>query len=250
MATLSIVDNHDGTFTATCSGATDIAGNSATPVSATYSVIAPIVNLATTGKNSNPNNSIMATVGSAGASVGDTVNVAVAVGTFSGAVGCTDSEGNIYTVVLDNNTGNGRLFVCSSLLTHALGAGDTVTAKYPGFSGVSAITVNSISSLVSLGSVDASAITSGNSSGPNSGPVSTSKAADVLFGVIANNSTPTFTAGGGYTAVGQVAAGSGSGKVTISPEYDLVSQTGSYSATGTLSAGQFWRAGIIAYKGT
>ena len=78
---------------------------------------APPRRVAGTSQSVNPNRTITATVTEpGGVSAGETVVVSVATGTFAGAVGCTDSKNNIYTVVADKNTGNGRLFVCTSKL--------------------------------------------------------------------------------------------------------------------------------------
>ncbi len=203
--------------------------------------------VATNTKNANPNNNIVATVGATGIATGDTANVSVATGTFAGATGCTDSKGNTYTVAADRNSGNGRLFVCTAHLGTALAAGDTITATYPGFSGISVVRVNAISGYDTNGTVLAANSVSGNSASPNSGNITTSGPA-VLFGVVANGNTPTFTPGANYTLIGQVSGGSGSSKRTISPEFRIVSSGGTYSATGTISnGGQFWQATIVGY---
>jgi len=211
----------------------------------------PIVNgptvsaVATNSRSASGNNTITATA-TTGVPAGQTVTVAVATGTFAGTVGCTDAKGNSYAVVADKNTGNGRLFVCSAAVTTTLSPGDAITATYPGFSGVSVISVNAFADLAT-GSTDLSAVNSGNSPNPTSGPVTTTHANEVIFGVIAHNSTPTITPGAGFTVVGAASGGSGSGKRTLTPEYQIVSTTGTYAATATLSAGQQWRAAIVTY---
>jgi hypothetical protein len=143
--------------------------------------------------------------------------------------------------------GPGRLFVCSARLGTALGAGDTVTATYCSFNGLSLISVNAISALASSGVVDATASEAGNDASPDSGAATTTSAAAVLFGAIAHRDTPTFSPGQGYTLVGAVSDGVGNDRRTLSPEYRLVSQTGSYAATGTLSSKQARQAAVIAY---
>ena len=167
----------------------------------------------------------------------------MATGTFAGATGCTDTKGNAYTVVADRNTGNGRLFVCSGALGTPLSPGDTVTATYPRFSGLSVVSVNAITA----GTVDQTSTASGNSAAPNSGTVTTTQPLEVVFGVVAHNSVPAFTPAAGFTAVGAVTGGTGSGTRTLTPMYRLTTATGSHAAAGTLSGGQQWRAAVVTY---
>lgn len=211
-------------------------------------LVGPAVYPVTTNTRSiSGNNSVSATVGTTSIPAGDTATVSVATGTFAGAVGCSDSKGNTYTVAADRNTGTGRLFVCTSHLSIALTGGDTVTATYPGFSGLSVMSVNAIATFASGGTILAAASASGNSAAPNSGNITVGGPA-VLFGVINHNSTPIFTPDPSYTLVGQVSGGSGSGMKTVSPMFKIVTTAGSYNASGTISnGGQFWRAAIIGY---
>ncbi|GIH10339.1 hypothetical protein Rhe02_84060 [Rhizocola hellebori] len=209
--------------------------------------VTPMYNVAVNTKAANPNNSISATA-TVEVPSGDTVTVSVATGTFAGAVGCGDSKGNTYTLVADKNTGNGRLFVCSATLTTPLTIGDSVFATYPGFSGLSVISVNAIPAAVTDGAVDQTSTNAGNNPNPHSGNVTILHPTELLFGVVAHNSTPTFTAGAGFTVIGAITGGTGSGTKTITPQYMPVTATGTYAATGTLSSSQQWRAAIITYQ--
>ncbi len=210
---------------------------------------APVYAASTNSRSTSGNNSITATIGTTGIPAGDTVAVSVATGTFAGAVGCSDSKGNTYSVAADRNSGQGRLFVCTSHLATALTAGDTITATYPIFSGISLVSVNGIAAFASSGVVTAAKSANGNSPTPNSGTI-TVGGPTVLLGIVAHNSTPILTPGSGYTLVGQVSGGTGSSKRTLSPEFQVVSTAGSYSANATISSGgQFWQAAIVAYAG-
>lgn len=204
-----------------------------------------VYNVATSSRAASGNAIVTATLAAASARAGDTLIVAVATGTFAGPVGCVDSGGNAYTVVADRNTGNGRMFVCSAHLTAALTPGDTISATYPGFSGVSVISANVATSVVA---VDQTSISSGNTNSPNSGSVTTSSGHELVFGVIAHNSTPTFAPGAGFTTVGAASGGSGSGMRTLSPEFRFVTTAGAYAAHGSLSSGQQWRAAVVTYR--
>jgi hypothetical protein len=248
-ATLTTGNDGNGHYTATCTGGIDVAGNTAPPVTIAYTAVAAVRAVATNSRNTVSNNSLTAAVPTGGGvAAGDTVAVAVATGTFAGTAACTDTQNNTYTVVADRNTGNGRTFVCTAHLTHALAAADVITATYPGFSGLSLISVDAISALATNGTPDAATSGSGNSAAPAAGPVTTSTAGELLFAVIGHGSTPTLTPGPGYTAVGAFSAGTGSGRRTLTPEYMFAGPAGSYTATATLSAGQFWQAAIIAFR--
>jgi hypothetical protein len=242
-----VVDNGDATFTASCDNGQDTAGNHASAI-ATYTVVPAVYGAATNTKAISGNNAITATITTTPIPAGHTITVAVATGTFAGAVGCADNRGNTYTVVADRNTGNGRLFVCSATAATTLTAGDTVTATYPGFSGLSVISVNAISDAVSTGTVGQTVTSAGNNAAPNSGSVTTTHPYEAVFGVIAHNSTPVLTLGAGYTTVGAVSGGSGSGMRTLTPMFRLAATPGTYAAAGTLSAGQQWRAVAVTYS--
>lgn len=216
---------------------TERAAFDVTPAIAVYTV-------ATATKATSTNQSIAATA-TVGVPAGDAVTVSVATGTFAGAVGCADTRGNAYTVVADRNNGSGRLFVCSGTAATALQPGDVITATYPKFSGLSVASVNAITG---ASVVDQTSTGSGNNPNPSSGSVTTTHATEVVFGAVAHNSVPTFTPGPGLTAVGAVTGGSGSGARTVTPEYMVVTTTGSYPATGTLSGAQQWRAAVVTFR--
>jgi uncharacterized delta-60 repeat protein len=205
--------------------------------------------VSTNTRSTSGNTNVVATVGTTGISAGDTATVSVATGTFAGAVGCSDSKGNTYSVSVDRNSGQGRIFVCTAHLTNALTTGDTITGMYPVFSGISVVSVNAISAFASNGTVTATSSANGNSATPNSGNIAVA-GPTVLLGVIGHNSTPTLTPGSGYTLVGQVSGGTGSSKRTLSPEFQVVSNPGSYNANATISnGGQFWQAAVVGYSG-
>jgi hypothetical protein len=200
-------------------------------------------------RNSSTNNSLAAAL-TGPAAVGDTVVVAVATGTFAGPVGCTDPKNNSYHLVADKNTGNGRLFLCSAAVTTALTAGDTISATYPGFSGLSMASVTAITGPTNPGNVAAASTSSGSGTTVNSGAITPPAAPAVIFGVLVNNGTATFTPSSQYTTLGAVSAGTGSGKKTITPVYAIATTAAPYDLTGTLSGSGFWQSAITAYLAT
>lgn len=227
---------------------TDTAPIGANTFTTATSFMSFVKTVGTATRSSSGNSSVTITVASAGVAAGESIIVAVTASTFSGAVGCSDTKGNSYSVDADV-IGAGRLFVCSAHNVTALTSSDTITATYPGFSGVSTASANEFSGLAPAGAVDRTSTASGNSANPSSGTTgTTTQASELLFGAIAYNSTPTFAAGAGYTVQGQVTGGSGAGQKNLYPEYQIVSTTGSYAATGTLNPGQQWWAAIVTYK--
>jgi len=220
-------------------------GNEAT---ATSFGVRFVQTVGTATQSSSSNSSITITVPAAGVAAGDSIIVSVTAGTFAGAVSCSDTKANSYTIDADI-TGAGRLFVCSAHNVTALASGDTITASYPGFSGVTTASANEFSGIAPTTPADKVSTAAGNNPSPSSGSTATTtQANELLFGAIAHNSTPTFAPGSGYNLAGQVIGGSGSGQKTNSPEYRIVSATGSYAADGTLSSGQQWQAAIVTYK--
>jgi len=219
-------------------------------VAANFVPTPPVRFVTGNARNVNPNNNITATVGADGVAKDDTVVVSVATGTFNGAIGCHDTEGNTYVPVADRNGGSGRLFVCASTLTTALSSGDIITATYPGFSGLSVMSVDAISASVTTGALDGTPSTASGSNPPvNSGNITTTHAPDVLFAAVAHSNVSTFSAGAGYTVVGEFSGGSGAGKRTVSPMFQIVNSTGTFNATGTLSGSGFWQAALIGFQG-
>jgi hypothetical protein len=217
----------------------------ATQASATPPITAHVVG--GFGQSVNPNSKIDAPVTEFVES-GHTLVVSVATGTFNGSVECHDKTGvNPYTVVADRNTGNGRLFVCVGHVLAPLGVGDLVTATYPGFSGVSAISVVEFDGALSADSDDAS---TGFGSNPpvNSGSLCLD-GGYLLFGVAANTNVSTFDADSPWLDLTPTqSGGGGAAKRTLTPEWQPFQFGGcsNKALTGHLSGSGFWQAAIIA----
>jgi glucose/arabinose dehydrogenase len=195
------------------------------------------------------NTSITIPVPAGGVAAGHAVLLAATVGTFAGAVACRDSKGNVYSVDADIR-GTGRVFVCSARNIVALVPGDTITATYPGFSGISAASASEFSGLSTVGP---SATKSGNSAVPSVSLSAT--AGDVVFGAVTYGSTPTFTVGCGspppderFTLMGEVSGGTGSGRKSLEPEYVVAPMPTSYNVCGTLTAPRPWLAAAVVYR--
>ncbi len=190
------------------------------------------------------NTSLTIGVAASGVAAGHSVIVAVTAGTFGGAVACSDTKGNVYSVDADV-TSVGRLFICFAGNVVALTGADRITATYPGFSGVTVATASEFAGIVAI---DQKRAATGNSTAPNSGPVTTTHASELIFGAFAHNSTPNLTPGCGMSGISKVVVGSGGGRKTIDPGWQIASATGTYSNCGTLSpSGQWWQAEIVTY---
>jgi hypothetical protein len=193
------------------------------------------------------------------ADAGSVIVVSVATGTFQGTVGCTDNTNgtspstNVYTVVADKNTGNGRLFVCVSKLTKGYNevADPTVTGTYPQFSGGSVIRVVAFTNATSVVGIQSST-GAGSNPAVNSGTICVT-GRHFLFGVVANGNVSTFTADSPWVPLDSPppadrnSVGSGAGKRTLTTAYQLVDPylCTDYSLTGSLSGSGFWQAAIV-----
>ena len=198
-----------------------------------------VTTIGTAVRSSSGNASLPIVPGSTVAA-GDTVVVAVTVGSFAGPVGCSDTKGNVYSVPADIRT-TARLFICSSRIVVALTPSDRISATYPAFSGITTASASEYSGVSSAG---ASQATSGSSVSPSA---TTTLAVDgLVFGAVTYTSTPTLAARCPGTIMGPVSMGTGSGKRSL---YTLYRQAppGSASICGTLSASRPWLAAAVAY---
>ena len=218
-------------------------------VAATFVPTAPVRRVGGTSQSVNPNKSITATITEPDVNVGDTLVVSVATGTFTTTPPtCSDSKNNSYTVRADKNTGNGRLFVCTSTLTTSLAQNvDSVTASYPGFSGTSVISVVDISSSATSGWDAGPGVSTNSGSNPpvNSGNI-TAGSGQLLVGVVANGNVSSFTSTGSWIQLPPDSGGSGAGKRTLSPVWQFAAG-GPTAVTGNLSGSGFWQAAILAF---
>src|SRR5206468_4753386 len=105
----------------------------------------------------------------AGASLGNTVIVTFSMLPLSGAVSCSDSRGNTYSNdadVMNGVSGSGigvRTVICSTTVTNALGASDTITITHPLVT-ARAISATEFSGIDTSASLDRTATNTG--SGP------------------------------------------------------------------------------------
>jgi hypothetical protein len=172
-----------------------------------------------------------------GVAAGHRLVAAAAIGTYRGAVTCSDSRGNAYSI--DGRASANNLFVCSAYTTTALQPGDTITLTYPSYSGMSQATAFDFVGIAPVtpgngAAIGASTSTTVVSVNP---ALATSNANDLLFGAVGSNGT--FAGGYGFTGL-QPNAGLGAA-------YRIVTSTGSFAPFGAVGSGA-WRSVLVAYR--
>jgi cysteine-rich repeat protein len=225
------------------------------PASEAAGAIAFVTNVGTNG-NTTTGSTIAVTVAAGGVAVNNTVIVAFAMDPATGAVTVADTRGNTYTSNADVSNGSGtngvRTVVLSTRLTTALLAGDTITVTHPSVA-ARAVSVNVFSGLAGASVLDRTATGTGTSTAPATpATAATTQADELLIGAmgVETGSTETFTLGASYiTGTNRSSsAGTAAANITIDPEYRIVAATGTYTATGTLSASRAWAAAIATYR--
>jgi len=157
----------------------------------------------------------------------------------------TDSMGNTYQLAVGPTQVAGTLsesiYYAKNVVAAAAGA-NTVTVGFNTGASFPDIRIVEYAGIDPVNPVDVVKAATGRSSTSNSGTVTTTNAADLLVG--ANMVvTSTSAAGSGYTL-----------RVKTNPDGDIeedrvVSATGSYSATASLSGGGAWVMQLVAFRG-
>ncbi|MGH7875608.1 MAG: beta strand repeat-containing protein [Candidatus Binatia bacterium] len=200
--------------------------------------------------------SLAITVPASGVAVGNRAIVTIALNPSSGTVACSDTGGNSYAV--DRNVANGsgtsgvRTVILSAQVATALVSGNTITCTHPSVT-ARALSANEFSGLATTATLDKVASATGNNTAPFSGATTTTaQASELLIGGIGveGPTTETFTAGASYATVARAgtSGGTAANNITINPEYRIVSATGAYSASGTISTSRKWATAIVTYK--
>jgi len=155
----------------------------------------------------------------------------------------TDSIGNTYAVaaapVVQTGTASQAIYYAKNIAAAAAGA-NTVTVNFNVAARHPDIRIAEYSGVDPLNPLDASVGAQGNTATSDSGPVATTNANDLLIGANVVQSTSTGP-GTGYTSRG----------ITVDGdilEDQVVSATGSYSATATLDKVQLWIMQMAAFR--
>jgi len=202
------------------------------PLSQALGQIALVKNLGTNGARNL--NGTLAINASGAVAVGNTVIVSFAMDALGAETGvsCADARGNSYGVDAAETVGSGatgaRVVVCSSILTTALVANDTVTVTHPTQLLTNVAKATSVTEFSGLAGADRVKTATGNDTAPTSADLSspTSQPAELLLGATAVNALESaISIPVPYTALPERQSGA-SNEVTIAPEYQIVSVAG------------------------
>jgi hypothetical protein len=196
------------------------------------------------GQSSCGATSATVTVPAAGVAAQNTVILRLALsGTTAAAVSATDSRGNAYTVDSDVLNVTQRVVVLHARITTALTSGNTITVNFPLSTG-SGLVVDEFANVAS-GAADASGTGTGISASP-SAPVTVPSAPDLLIGAVSSTGQLTATQPSGFTAL--TAQRLACGPTTNVGGRRLVTTTGAFSYSPTLSGLGTWAAAVVAYR--
>lgn len=191
--------------------------------------------------------SLVITVGASGVGSGHSILIGGAAGGTAVISSVSDSKGNTYAV--DKTQLNGTSITASIASAHnvaALANGDTITVNFSGSQNV-AVCAFEVSGLKSSGAFDQAAGGANTGTSPaTSATATTAQADELLWGVVAYQSTSTWTQGSGYTD-GPTDASTTTVR-TLHTEYRVVAATGTYIADGAMGTSRAWAAAIATYK--
>jgi Dictyostelium (slime mold) repeat len=206
-------------------------------------------------RTSTLNSSMTAPVPSSGVAAGDSVIVALQVGTLGGAVTCSDSINGSYDTDVISTPGVAGIAILSKHNVAALGFGDSITCSYPTFNGASSMTAYEFAGLETVSPLDQTAQSLSASAGAASSGLtaSTSQARELVFGFFWLPSvTQTFvpaTSGGNplenpYDPAWAQPFASGTQKTM----YRFVGSIRQFEANGTVVGVGGWLAQVATYR--
>jgi Abnormal spindle-like microcephaly-assoc'd, ASPM-SPD-2-Hydin len=175
---------------------------------------------------------------------GNWIAVCVRAGAVNEAISVSDSAKNAYKEALQSNqTSDGftyAIFYAENIAggTNTIRIGDTVA-------GPLRVAILEYSGVATSGSLDAAATAQGAGASPASASAKTTVNGDLLLGAIMTADAETFTAGAGYKREESVPAEPGT-KLMV--EDQIQTTAGATAAGATLGGGDFWAAGLAAFK--
>ena len=175
---------------------------------------------------------------------GNWIGICVRAGATNENFTVTDSNGNVYHQAFAiNETGNGNTLAI--FYAENIASGANIVAVSDTASAALQFAILEYSGIATSASLDATASAIGNSASPSSGNATTSNNGDLLLGASMSANAATFTAGSGYTVEEFVPAGP---NTKLIAEDEILSLAGTASAAATLSATNFWAAGLASFK--
>jgi len=179
---------------------------------------------------------------------GNWIAVAVRAGRSGQVFTVTDTRGNAYRKAIQFNvtadTPNGDtlgIFYAENIA----GGANTVTVADTINGSTLRFAILEYSGVALANSLDATAVTQGTGTAPNSGSVVTTAAGDLLFGAIMTSNAATYTGGAGFTMEDRVP---GAPSTKLMDEDQIQTAAGNASASASLAASDIWGAALAAFK--
>jgi len=247
----------NGTHTLTAV-ARDTSGNTTTSVAVVVTVFNPVAGIQFVrdlgaASVANTGQTVQLTLANPVAQ-GHTVIVAAGINSWGILVNSiADTRGNTYTVdATVNHTGTSlNSYIGSGYVATALQAGDKITVTFStSLYSARMISASDFVGIASANRVDASAGTFGSSASPGSPNVTTAQPGELLVAGFGSANNATFTPAFPFTALTPTTAALGSVVRSIYSAWWIAPGTGTYKATGTLSATSQWTAAVVGYKPT
>jgi hypothetical protein len=163
----------------------------------------------------------------------------------------TDSRGNTYTVdaTVNHTSTSLNSYLGSGYIATALQAGDKITVTFStSLYSARLISAADFSGIASSNRLDTSSSVFGSSNSPSTATITTTQPGDLLIAGFGAATNTTFTPAFPFTALTPNNAALGSVARSIYNAWWLAPNTGSYKATGTLTAATQWTAALAAYK--
>jgi hypothetical protein len=191
------------------------------------------------------------TVPSAGVSVGSMIMVGGGYGGGSTrTVTCADTKSNTYTVDRHDDLTTGgtpHSFIISAPVTTALVGGDIITVTFSGTVNYPIAYTYEYTGVAAASYVDVVGGSTGTSTAPSAGSITTTEDYDLVFGSIfwdLSNSATLTAVGAGAVELDQNATTSKAGSF----QSIAATTAGGYTVSGTLSASNSWAASAVSYK--
>jgi hypothetical protein len=175
---------------------------------------------------------------------GNFIAVVIRSGLASETFTVSDSSGNAYNLALmENQTTDDDTLAIYYAMNIGTGA-NTVTVTQTNLTTLR-FAILEYSGVATSGSLDVSAAAQGSGAFPNGGSVRTTANGDLLLGAVMTSDPEAFAAGSGY-GIEQSVPGEPNTKLVVEDQIQVTA--GSSSASASLGAGDFWAAGLAAFK--
>jgi len=160
----------------------------------------------------------------------------------------SDNNGGTWQSTMLQSPGAGAAIQIWYSLNHP-GGSTTVTATYSSSVGGIAADLSEWSGIATVTAFDASAGTTGSSSTPSTGVVTTTNANDLVVGAAAQMGKLTISSGptNSFTPLADAVTSGSSGNINTMSAYQIESAINSYTTNWTMSGSNKWAGSIVAF---